>query len=82
MTTSAQAAASAHGHAFEARRFRLGAGGRVLPQGDDDVLHAAVAQVHGMGVALAAVADDGDLLGLDQIDVRRHSPPVVFSGWN
>ena len=31
-----------------------------------DVLHAGVAQVQRMGVALAAIADDGDLLALDR----------------
>ena len=36
---------------------------------DGYVLDAAVAQIEGVGMALAAVADDGHLLGLDQIDV-------------
>ena len=45
------------------------------PQRDRDVLHAAVAHVEEMGVALAAVADDGDLLALDQIEVGI---PVVI----
>ncbi len=39
-------------------------------QRDDDVRHTAVTQVHGVGVALAAIADNGDLLGLDQVNVR------------
>ena len=30
---------------------------------------AGIAQVEGVGVALAAIADDGDLLALDQVDV-------------
>ncbi len=34
-----------------------------------DFLHAGVAQVQRMGVTLAAVADDGDLLALDQVQV-------------
>ncbi len=58
------------GHALEARRFGLLAGGGAFAQRDDDVADAAVPQVHGMGMPLAAEADDGDLLGLDQINVR------------
>ena len=42
---------------------------RALAQRDRDVLDAAVAQVQRVGVALAAVADDGDLLALDQVQV-------------
>ena len=38
-------------------------------QPDRDLLHAAVAQVERVGVALAAVADNGDLLALDQVQV-------------
>src|SRR5206468_10482913 len=44
--------------------------GRTRPQRDDDLLDAAVAQIVGMGVALAAIADDRDLLRLDQIHIR------------
>ena len=42
---------------------------RALAQRHRDVLDAAVAQVERMGMALAAVADDGDLLALDQVQV-------------
>ena len=31
--------------------------------------HAGIAQVLGMGMALAAITDDGDLLALDQADI-------------
>ena len=57
------------GHHGEASTFgllgRAGAGA----QGDADVLDAAVAQVHGVGVALAAITDNADLLVLDQIHI-------------
>ena len=43
--------------------------GGALAQRDRDVLDAGVAQVQRVGMALAAVADDGDLLALDQVDV-------------
>ena len=58
-----------HLHDLEACLFGLGGRRRALAEGDDDVLHAGVAQVEGVGMALAAVADDGDLLALDEIDV-------------
>ena len=38
------------------------------PLADDDV-HAAVAEVLGLGVALRAVADDGDGLALERVEV-------------
>ncbi len=41
----------------------------VLRSADRDLLDAGVAQIERMGVALAAVADDGDLLALDQVQV-------------
>src|SRR6185503_20563333 len=41
----------------------------ILAQRDANVLHAAVAQIQRMRVALAAIADDGDLLALDQVKV-------------
>ena len=47
----------------------LGGGRRALAQRDRHVLAAAVAEVLRMRVALAAVADHGDLLALDQADV-------------
>src|SRR6185295_5964468 len=40
-----------------------------LPERDDHVLDARIPHVLGVRVPLAAVADDGDLLALDQIDV-------------
>jgi hypothetical protein len=39
-----------------------------------------------VGVTLAAIADDGDLLGLDEIEIgvpiviNAHVPPLSFSG--
>ena len=42
---------------------------RALAQRDRDVLDAGIAQVERMGMALAAIADDGDLLALDQVQV-------------
>ena len=47
--------------------FLAGAG--ALAQRDDDVFHAAIAHVERMSMALAAVADDGHLLALDQVQV-------------
>ncbi len=44
--------------------------GRTRPQRDDDILDAAVAQIVGVRVALAAIADDRDLLRLDQVHIR------------
>ena len=49
-------------------------------QGDGDFLDAAVAQVLRVGVALAAVAEHGDLLVGDQIEVgnrRRNRPSCL-----
>ena len=58
---------------------------RARPQADGNVLRPRVAQVQRVGMALAAVADDGNLLVLDEIDVAiaivvdAHSrfPPVL-----
>ncbi len=58
-----------HFHDLEALAFALGGGGRALAQGDDHVLHAGFAHVEHMGMALRAVADDRDLLALDEVDV-------------
>src|SRR5690606_12319080 len=52
---------------LEARGFSLFRGRRTGTERDRDLLDAAVAHVLRMRVALAAVADDGDLLALDQI---------------
>jgi hypothetical protein len=43
-------------------------GGAALAQANDD-LHAAVVEVLCVRVALAAVADDGDRLALDQVQI-------------
>ena len=48
----------------QARFLGLGHGGGALAQADDD-LHTGVAQVQSVSVSLGTVADDGDLLGLD-----------------
>ena len=48
----------------QARLLRLSHGGGALTQADND-LHAGVAQVQSVSVPLGTVADDGDLLGLD-----------------
>ena len=56
-------------HHLELLAFGLLHAGRALAQRDRDVLDAAVAQVERVGMALAAVADDGDLLALDQVQV-------------
>jgi hypothetical protein len=53
----------------ESGRFRLGAALGLLVQADAHV-DAGVAQVHRVRVPLRAVADDGDLLLLDEIEVR------------
>ena len=42
---------------------------RALAQRHRDVLDAGIAQVERMGMALAAIADDDDLLALDQVQV-------------
>src|SRR3546814_15534732 len=52
---------------LEARAFGLLCGRRTGTERDRDLAHAAVAQVLRVGVALAAIADDGDLLALDEI---------------
>ncbi len=53
---------------LEAVLLRLGGRLRALLEGDDD-LDARVAEVLGVGVALRAVADDRDLLALDERQV-------------
>src|SRR6185312_818791 len=56
-------------HHFELRvRCLLGRGGAGT-QADADVLYAAVAQIVGVGMALAAIAEHQYLLALDQIHV-------------
>ena len=72
------------GHYREAGAFGLGRAARARAQGHRNVLDAAVAQVVGVGVALAAVADDDDLLGLDQIEIGvtivKHAHGVLLRG--
>ena len=60
---------------LDAFGFGLLGGGRTRAQRHGDVLHAAVAHVEEMGVTLAAVTDDGDLLALDQIEI---GVPIVI----
>jgi hypothetical protein len=55
-------------HHLQAGLFGLVPGGAALAQADGD-LDAGVVQVLRVGVALRAVADDGDLLALDQAQV-------------
>ena len=54
----------------------LGGGGGAGAERDRNLAHARVAQVLGVGVALAAIADDRDLLALDEPDVGI---PVVVN---
>ena len=56
-------------HHLEAFLLGLLGAGRALAQRDGDVLDAGIAQVQRVRVALAAIADDGDFLGLDEVDV-------------
>src|SRR5262249_60587433 len=59
---------------------------RALAQRHRDLLDAGVAQVQRMGMALAAIADDGDLLALDQVQVGvavviyAHNLPLLVLG--
>src|SRR6185437_2159727 len=58
--------------------------GRALAQRDRDLRHAGIAQVERVGVTLAAVADNGDLLALDQVQVgvaiviNTHDAPLRY----
>ena len=61
---------------LEAGGLRLLGRGRALAQRNGDVLDPGILQVQRMGVALAAIADDGDLLALDEIDVGI---PVIIN---
>src|SRR5690606_31518692 len=54
---------------LEARAFGLLRRSRTRTQRDRDILYATVAQVLRMGVTLAAVAEPGDLLVRDQVQV-------------
>ncbi len=55
-----------HGDHIESGRFGLLARGRAFLQRDLDVLHAGILEVQRMGMTLAAIADDRDLLLLDR----------------
>ncbi len=57
------------GQHLEPGVLRLLGGGRTLAQSDGDFGHARIAQVLRMGVALRTIADNRDLLGLDQIEI-------------
>ena len=56
-------------HDLDLLGLGLAGAGRALAQRDRDVLDAGIPHIQGVGVALAAVADDGDLLALDQVQV-------------
>ena len=56
-------------HHLEAGALGLLGRGRALAQRDGHVLDAAILEVQRVRVTLAAVADDRDLLALDEIDV-------------
>ena len=67
--------------------FAFGFGGRrrAFAQGNNKVLRTTVTQVQCVGVALATVAEDGNLLVLDQVHIaiavvinaHFHSPMLV-----
>ena len=56
-------------HDLEAFAFGLRGRGGAFAQGNDNVLRTAVAQVQRVGVALGAVAQDGDFHVLDQVHI-------------
>jgi hypothetical protein len=61
---------------LDAFAFGLLDRGRIRTQRRRYILHAAVAHVEQMGMALAAVADHCDLLALDQIEI---GVPIVIN---
>ena len=73
-------------HDLELLALGLGHALGALAQRDRDVLDARVAQVERVGVPLAAIADDGDLLALDQVQVgvaivvNAHGVPLPCFG--
>ena len=81
--TSAHLAASATSITVSFSPSAFFTPGRGLAQRDRHVLDAGIAQIQRMGMALAAIADDGDLLALDQVQVgvavvvnaHDHYPP-------
>ena len=56
-------------HHRESGAFGLGLAGRAGAQGHHQLADPAVAQVQGMGVALAAIADDSNFLAGDQVEI-------------
>ena len=56
-------------HHLLAGLLGLGGGAGARPERDHDLLDAGIAEVLRMGMPLAAIADDGDLLRLDQIEI-------------
>ena len=54
---------------LEAGALRLGGRSRAGAERDGNFLHAAVTQVLRMGMALRAIAEDGDLLAGDQVQI-------------
>ena len=56
-------------HHLEAGLLGLLRGGRTGAERDGHVLDAGIAEVLGMGVALAAIADDRHLLRLDEVEI-------------
>jgi hypothetical protein len=54
---------------FQAFLLGLGLRARVRLEADDEVLHAGLAQVERVGVALAAITNDCDLLRLDDREI-------------
>ena len=69
MTTSAHLAHSAGSMTFRPAVSALAMPADPARKSDGELLDAAFLQVQGVGVTLAAVADDGDVLGLDQVHV-------------
>src|SRR3546814_2196849 len=57
------------GHHLEAGLFGLLSRGRAFAKRDRHVLDARIAQILRMGVALAAIADDRDLLVGDEVQI-------------
>ncbi len=64
---------------LQASSFGLGDAGGAWAQANHHIFHAAVGEVAGVGVALAAVADDGDALALDQVNVGVSV--VIYAHW-
>ena len=56
------------GHDGEAVLLSHGPALAALIQADDDIA-AGITQVHGVGMALGAITDDGDLLTVEVVDV-------------